>query len=116
MTIPRDAIPLEGFERMQKGLPPRPEKKIVRVEPEFPKFENRIEFEKLPLDKLARITGIRKNVLRNKDGVHFIGYDIEIEVKDSKPIQGWIGEGDLIRLIPFVREKTDQALLHSIGY
>jgi len=114
--IPKDAIPLEDFLRMEKGLPPRPKKKIVRVEPEFPKVENRIEFEKLPLDKLAGITGIRKNVLRNKDGVHFIGHDIEIEVKDSKPIQGWIGEGDLIRLIPLIREETDQLLLHSIGY
>ena len=41
--IPKDAIPLDDWERMQKGLPPRPEKKIVRVEPEFPKVENRIE-------------------------------------------------------------------------
>ena len=116
MTIPRDAIPLEDFLRMQKGLPPRPEKKIVRVEPEFPKVENRIEFESIPLDKVVRINAIRKNALRNKEGVIFIGYDVEIELKDSKPLQGWIEEGCLRKLIPLIREKTDQLILHSIGY
>ena len=114
--IPKDAIPLEEFERMEQGLPPRPKKKVIRPEPEFPRVENRIEFVDIPLEKLVRIEGIRKNILKNSEGVRFIGFDIELELKDSKPLTGWILEGDLYQLLPFVREKTDQVLLHSIGY
>jgi hypothetical protein len=113
--IPRDAVSLEDFERAEKGLPPLPKKKIIREEPEFPQIPNRIEFAKIPLDKLVRIEAIRKNVLKNKDGVRFIGYNIEIEMKDSKSLQGWIMEGDLYKCLPYLREKTDQALLRSIG-
>jgi hypothetical protein len=114
--IPKDAITEEEYSRWEKGLPPLPKKKVERPEPEFPKITNRIDFESVPLDKVVRINAIRKNVLRNREGIIFIGYDTEIEVKDSKPLQGWIGEGDLRRLISLVREKTDQLLLHSIGY
>ena len=68
------------------------------------------------MDKVVRINAVRKNVLRNKEGVIFIGYDVEIELKDSKPLQGWLLEGDLISFVPLIREKTDQVILHSIGY
>jgi len=114
--IPKEAVPMEDFLRMERGLPPRPKAKIIRPEPEFPKVDNQIKFESIPLDRVIGIERIRKNVLKNKDGIHFIGYDIQIEVRDSKPLQGWILEGDLVRLKPFIREKTDQAILHSIGY
>ena len=108
----------EEYKRWEAGLPPLPKKKVVREEPEFPKVENQIRFESIPLDKLVRIEAIRKHVLKNPEGAHFIGFDIEIEIKDSESLAGWIGEGDLYKLLPFIRQKgeTDQALLHSIGY
>ncbi len=114
--IPKDAIPLEDWERIEQGLSPLPKKREIRPEPEFPKVENRIDFESIPLDKVMRINAVRKNVIKNKEGVRFIGYDIEIELKDLKPLQGWLLEGELVRLVPLIREKTDQAMLHSIGY
>ncbi len=115
MTL-REAIPLEDFERMEKGLPPLPKKKEIRPDPEPPMVENRIEFESIPLDKAVRLTRVREHSQRNKDGVIFIGYDIELELKDSRPLQGWVDEGTLIKLIPLIRERTDQAILHSVGY
>lgn len=116
MVIPRDAVTLENFKRSEAGLAPIPEKKVPREEPEFPKVENQIKFESIPLDKVVRIEAIRKNVVKNFEGVRFIGYDIEIEVDGSESLQGWLMEGDAIRLkkLPWVREKTDMRLLDVI--
>lgn len=116
MVIPRDAVDLEDFERAERGLAPLPKKKIIRQVAEFPKVENQIKFQSIPLAKVVRIEAIRRNTVKNKDGAHFIGYNIEIEMKDSKSLQGWIMEGDLYKCLPYLREKTDQAILHSIGY
>lgn len=54
MALYRDALPLEDWKRIDKGLPPRPKKKVIRQEPEFPQIPNRIEFVKIPLDKLEQ--------------------------------------------------------------
>jgi len=115
MGIPREAIDKADFDRMERGLPPRPKPKIIRPEPKFPVVPNRIEFLKLPLEKLIRIEAIRRRVIRNEEGVSFLGYDIQIEVRDGKPLQGWIEEGDLVRLLPHVRDLTDEAILDNIG-
>ncbi len=116
MVIPIDAVDKEDFDRAERGLPPRPKAKVIRKEPEFPQINNRIEFAKLDLKKVVRIEAIRKNVLKNKDGARFIGFDIIIEISDGKPLEGWMMEGDLFSLLPFVREKTDQVILQNVHY
>ena len=115
MGIPREAIDLEDWKRMDKGLPPRKKAKIVIPEPKFPVVPNRIEFLKIPLEKVVRIAAIRRRVIRNEEGVSFLGHNVSIEVRDGKPLQGWIEEGDLVRLLPHVRDLTDEAILDNIG-
>ncbi len=118
MTIPRDAIPLEDFERMEQGLPPRPKKIVVRPEPEMPKIENQINFADIPIEKLLRIQAVKKRIVKNWEGVRFIGYDAIIELREGKPLTGWFQEGTMeqLRRMPVIKENTDARLLGSIGW
>ena len=117
MSIPRDAIPLDDFLRMEKGLPPKPKEKIVRPEPEPPRIENLLEFSKLEADKIKRIFAISQpERLRNKDGVIFIYYRIQLEMLDGSLLAGKMLEGDAIRVrrLPWVREATDARILGMV--
>jgi len=116
--IPKDAIPLEEWERMQKGLPPLPEKKVVRPEPELPEIKNRVNFEDIPIEKLLRIQAVKKRIVKNQDGVRFIGYDAIIERREGKPLAGWFQEGimEQLRRMPVIKENTDARILGSIGW
>ncbi len=117
MTIPKDAMTLEDYERYEKGLPPLPKKKIERPDPIPPKIEN-LKFDDLPIEKLVRIQAVRKKILKNAEGVNFIGFDAIIEIKDSKPLTGFFFEGDMEKLkrLPVIAENTDARLLQSIGW
>ena len=114
MPIPREAIDLEDWKRMDKGLPPRKKAKVVIPEPKNPVVPNQINFVEIPLDKVVRLEAVRRNVIKNDDGVRFLGYDVIIEMKDSKSKTGWLLEGDLVRLLPHVRDLTDESILNSI--
>ena len=114
MGIPREAIDLEDWKRMDKGLPPRKKAKVVISEPKNPVVANQINFVEIPLDKVVRLEAVRRNVIKNDDGVRFLGYDLIIQMKDSKSKNGWMVEGDLMKLLPHVRDLTDESILNSI--
>jgi hypothetical protein len=111
--IPRDAVDLEDFKRMERGLPPRPKPKVVKPEPEPPVVPDRIRFENIP-DKEIRDFAARRHSVRNSSGTIFCGYNFYLEFTDNKSISGWIDEGTLEQLkkrIP--QERID--LLRKIG-
>ncbi len=114
MTIPRDAVSLEDFERMDRGLSPRPKPKVVRPEPEPPVVEDRIRFEDIP-DEEIRDFSARGRSVQNEDGAHFTGFVFYLEFTSGKTIQGWLPEGEFYQLkrrIP--KERTD--LFNKIGW
>jgi hypothetical protein len=118
MVIPKETMSGEEYERWEKGLPALPKKKIERPEPIPPKIQNQIKWEDLPIEKLVRIQAARKRILKNEEGVTFIGYDAIVEIKDSKPLTGFFFEGDMekLRKLPVIAENTDARLLSGISF
>jgi hypothetical protein len=93
-----EAMPLEDFERMEKGLPPRPKKQVVIPEPEPPVVDNQIYFKNFPANKeIIKIEGRRRSV-KNKDGMTFIGYDLVVIFRDESSISGWAPEEDFQKI------------------
>jgi hypothetical protein len=116
MSLMNEAISREDFERQEKGLPPLKKDKIVRPEPEFPKVDNLIKFDDIPILDFERIVTSAMRRIKNKEGVNFIGYDVTILLKarrragrptkeeeeagEPQPriLKGWMIEGDFEKL------------------
>ena len=135
MPIMTEAISKDDFERAEQGLPPLKKKAKPRPEPEPPKVEKLLTFKDLPWDRFVRLVSVRQNVLKNKDRMRFIGYDVAIEfkyspesikTKGSKPLDkilsdepikdtfiqdGWFSEGDWLQFCRTFRRKVDLSIL-----
>lgn len=121
MPLMQEAMDKEDWERMDKGLPPLPKKKVVKPEPKFPKIENQIAFVDIPLDRFEKLISARRKVIKNDEGVQFVGMDLVIELKkgagrpaksdnpelSSRTITGWMIEADWYKLYRHIREKID---------
>jgi len=116
-----EAIDREDWELMDKGLPPRKKPQRNIVPPTFPKIENQVKFEDIPLDRFERLISARRRAITNEDGVKFVGMDVVIELKiekklgrppekkESQPkdIKGWMMEGDWQKFYLHTRKKLD---------
>ena len=130
MPLMTEAISREDFERMEKGLRPLKRKVIPRPDPEKPVIENEIKFDNIPPDRFKDLESAKRNTLKNKDGVRFIGYDVEIsfEIKRSpgkppgaitneerdfpKSMKGWMDEGNFHSLIRTFRKQINPQVIH----
>lgn len=113
MVIPIDAVDLEDFKRMDRGLPPRPKPKINIPEPDPPIVEDRMKFEDIPNQEIRDFNARRRSV-KNKDGVIFTGYVFYLEFQSGKKLQGWLPENEFLKLKARIPEsRTD--LLNKIG-
>ena len=106
MPIMRDMVDKADFERMEQGLPVRKKPKRQFTDPEQPSVKGQIKGDSVPAKDLESITGKRRNV-HSRDGVTFIGYDVSVQVKDKKPITGWMTDGDLVKLRQSIRGRKD---------
>ncbi|HUV58521.1 MAG TPA: hypothetical protein VMW09_00220 [Desulfatiglandales bacterium] len=93
----KDAVSLENFERMERGLPPTPRPKVVRTEPEKPKVENEIRFKDIPEGEIFEFSA-RNCTYKNSEGTRFTGYTIYLEMRDGNIIEGWLDEGNFQKL------------------
>ncbi len=125
MPLMQEAISKEDWERQEKGLPPVKVKKMPRPEPERPEIEHEIKFSDIPMDWFKSLDKADRNVLRNKDGMRFTGYDVEIslgknkagaitkeEMNIPKSMSGWMQEGDFLQLVRTKRKEIDQQVIH----
>ena len=116
--IPTEAIPLKEWEEQQKGIFRPKVKPVPRPEPELPEIENRLEFDKIPdLTKVKRIIAVSQaERIKNKDGMNFIFYKIELELEDSTILRGRMIEGDAIKIrkLPWVRDASDSRIVNVI--
>jgi len=108
-------ITMEDWNRMERGLPPKKPVIIERPDPEPPVVENQIRFEDVPirssgLKLLAKQIDSRKNA----EGIAFIGYRVSIETEPGKNLEGWIAEGDFVRLLPYLRENSDPRVINAL--
>ena len=97
MTIPRDAISLDNFERQERGLPPRKNAQVSRPEPEPPEVEGQVKLEDIPNGEIKDFSA-RSRSVRNEQGMRFTGFDVYIQFSDKTEVSGWILEGPFQQL------------------
>jgi len=128
MPLMQEAMSREEWERKELGLPPLKKKKVERPDPVFPKVDKLLSFKEVPLDRFVRLISVKRNNIKNKDGVSFIGYDaemeIKVEVKSQKPLDkilseegktyilsGWFPEGEWMQFLRNMRSRIDLSML-----
>ena len=129
MSLMQEAMSREEWERKELGLPPlKKKKKVERPDPVPPKVDKLLSFKEVPLDRFVRLISVKRNNIKNKDGVSFIGYDaemeIKVEVKSQKPLDkilseegktyilsGWFPEGEWMQFLRNMRSRIDLSML-----
>ena len=119
MPMMNEAMSKSDWERQDSGLPPLKRKVPVRKDPEKPKNTDIIVFKDLPLDRFVRLVDAEPYSIKNKEGVRFIGYNVQFEIKyaeasKKKPedpqtyfIKGWMPEGEWLTFVRNMRGKVD---------
>ena len=97
MAIMKEAMNKEDWDRVQKGLKPRAKRKVEMPKYDLPEVKGRIELKHVPIGEVVGFFSSPKPI-RNAEGVRFIGHEVTINIRDKKPINGWMQEGDVIRL------------------
>lgn len=113
MTIQKEAISLENFQRAEKGLPPQVRPKVIRPEPEKPEVADEIAFKDIPEDLIFEFNA-RGCTFKNKDGVRFTGFNIYLETRNGTVIEAWMPEGEFQLLRQRIRVEAPE-LLQKIG-
>lgn len=125
----QEAMTRANFERTEKGLPPFKPEKIVRPEPEKPEIENEIKFKDIDTKLFADLKSANRKVIKNKEGVRFIGFDVSMSVyqkgafgrpkKTEKGesvgpeiITGWMDEGNFLELTRTFKETIKPQVIH----
>lgn len=129
MAIMKEAMTQANWDRAEKGLPPFKPKVIRRPEPEKPEIKNEIKFKDIKIDDFIELTEAKKSVIKNKEGMRFIGYDVIIKLKQKGPfgrpkktekgepvgpkiVTGWMGEGNFLELSRTFRETIRPQVIH----
>jgi hypothetical protein len=105
-ALMQEAIDIEDFELMEKGLPPRAKKKPNMAVPDPPIVKSQVRYEEIPTDQVKGIEARRSSV-RNDAGALFMGFDVSIALSGKKPIAGWMSEDDFLKLRRSVGDKID---------
>jgi len=121
MPLMQEAVSRVDWELMEQGKKPKRRPQIIRSEPERPDLKNEIKFTDVPFKRFKSLNSAKKNILKNKEGLRFIGYDVEIslgrpddmiaitdeEKKAPKSMDGWMDEGNFLQLVRTFRKKID---------
>ena len=125
----KEAMTQANWDRAEKGLPPLKPKVVPRPEPEKPEIENEIKFKDIKSDDFIDLVEAKRNVVRNLEGMRFIGYDVVIKLKQKGPfgrpkktengepagpkiITGWMDEGNFLELTRTFRETIRPQVIH----
>ena len=125
-----EAVSKENFDRLEKGLPPLKPKKVVIPDPQKPVIDNEITMKDILLGYDVKLDYAKKNLLRNEQGVRFIGFDVIItlnpipkkrgpgrpkETEDPQPepvtLKGWMIEGQFLEFVRTYRKQIDQQVI-----
>ncbi len=105
-----EAIDKIDWDRQEKGLPPRPKPKVEMTEPAPPEVPDQIHLADILKENFKTLAGARKRVVRNAEGVMFMGFDVSIDLEDGKRMDGWLSEKDLRDLIRLYKNKIDSRI------
>jgi hypothetical protein len=115
MALNEETYTKEEWEAIQKGQKIPKKKVIPKPEPAFPKVENLLKYDDIPIAEIDRLINFTMKRIQNEEGIHFIGYDVVIllkpkrgpgrpsrdeEEKELPPriLKGWMIEGDYEKL------------------
>ncbi|MCJ7443271.1 MAG: hypothetical protein MUO26_01850 [Methanotrichaceae archaeon] len=132
MSLMQEAMTKNDWERREKGLPPLKVKVIPRPEPAKPDIENEIKFKDIPADDFVELEYAKRNTLKNREGLRFIGYDVsmilnsvakrkpgrpkeserEEVLTESKTLVGWMQEGEFLTLVRNFRKKINPQVIN----
>jgi len=129
MTLMKEALSKEDYDRMEKGLPRLKPKKIVVPDPIPPVVDNEIAMNHILDGYEVSLAEAKKNIKRNEDGVMFIGFDVVIDLfparkkKPGRPkesgkklepitLEGWMLEGKFLEFVRTYRKQIDQQVIH----
>ncbi|HKZ45103.1 MAG TPA: hypothetical protein VJ343_00165 [archaeon] len=121
MPLMQEAVSRVDWELMEQGKKPKKRPQIIRPEPERPELKSEIKFTDIPAERFKKLDSAIKNIIKNKEGMRFIGYDVLIslgrpdnmiaitdeEKKAPKSMSGWMDEGNFLQLVRTFRKKID---------
>jgi len=121
MPLMQEAVSRVDWELMEQGKKPKKRSQIIKPEPERPELKNEIKFTDIPVERFKKLDSAIKNIIKNKEGMRFIGYDVLIslgrpdnmiaitdeEKKAPKSMSGWMDEGNFLQLVRTFRKKID---------
>jgi len=96
--VMKTAVNTEDYKLWNEGKRPRKKVKPSRPEPKAPKVDNSIKLDKIKTNELVSVTKGRRHVIRNEDGVMFMGYDVGYQIEGQKAVEGWMSEADYVKL------------------
>ena len=114
MKVMKNMVDKADFEAMEKGLPVKKKPELVFETPEFPEIKGLIKGDSIPVEDLVSLTGVRKTVY-SEDGVAFMGFNVTVQIKDKKPICGWMDEADVIHFQLLSRKRKDLTVELNYG-
>ncbi len=85
--IMQEAMLKEDFERMEAGKPPLKKPNIVREDPGIPEISDLIRYEDINVNEVLCLVSANRKVIKNKEGVNFIGYHVVIEMEKADPLE-----------------------------
>ena len=88
---------VKNFKRWERGLPLEPEVKRVRIPPEAPQVADEVKFETIPNLEIKDF-GARTRTVKNAEGMRFTGWNFYVEFTNGKKVQGWMPEGEFLKL------------------
>jgi hypothetical protein len=119
MPLMNEAMSKEDYDRKEQGLPLAKKKRVVVSEPNPPVVENEITMKDIPESFV--LASARRQIVKNKDGVTFIGFNILIYTESLKgkksnekvqqEIEGWMNEGEFLIFLRTYRNYIDQNVI-----
>jgi len=111
--IPNEAIPLDDWQRAERGERPRAVPKEVKPEPEPPVVADEITFADIPEGEIFEFSA-RGRTEKNAERQRFTGYTIYLETREGKVIEGWMPENEFQKLKQRIQSECSE-FLQKIG-
>lgn len=112
----KEAMSKIDYDRQEQGLPPLKPVKVVVPEPGKPSIPNEITMKDIPKNCVVKLEHADRSILRNAEGILFIGYNVVIEFikkkAESNTISGWMVEGVFLEFVRIYRKDIDQQVIN----
>ena len=123
MPLMKEAMSKEDFDRAEKGLAPIKREKIVVPDPKNPITDKELFLSDITaLEEIYNfeLVSANRKMVKNEDGVIFIGFDVLIEIfskdgekpEDTNNMDGWMVEGEFLAFVRTYRKKINQNVIH----